>query len=140
MEILPLIQSNALPMDLIMGKIYPQLCKLKSPLSNELKESILHDHFHLKKVIMHYYNDSGLSRKPNDDDYFMGWLVNDLIGVLNDNQALMHGISDNLKSECPWMTLEYLLDYKEDKLHEKLYDLWKIMTPEKKMNMYHSLF
>jgi len=135
MEILPLLQSNRLPSHVVLSNIYSQLCKLKSPLSSDLKTAIVNDHFKFKKLLMSYYKDSVFSRKKGNDNYFLIWFENDLISVLNDHRPLLDGLSDNIKQECPNITMKYLLD-QSTKLNEKVYDLWKMMTPEKKQIMY----
>lgn len=136
MEILPLLQSNVLPTDVVLDNIYNHLWRIKSPLSNELMTAIENDHFRLKKIVLKYYNSRDFSRNLNHEDYFLHWLLNDIIGVMNDREMLMDGISENLKKECPWITMDYLLDDMNGKLNEKVYDLWKVMTPEKKSIMY----
>ena len=135
MEILPLLQSNRLPSHVVLSNIYSQLCKLKSPLSSDLKTAIVNDHFKFKKLLMSYYKDGVFSKKQGDDNYFLIWFENDLISVLNDHRPLLGGLSSNLKQECPNITMKYLLD-QSTKLNEKVYDLWKMMTPEKKQIMY----
>ena len=136
MEILPLLQSNALPSDVVLHNIYRHLWRMKSPLSNDLKVAIENDHFRFKKVVMAYYGCEDYTHNRDDMDYFLNWLLNDIIGVMNDRQMLMDGISENLKKECPWITMDYLLDDMNGKLNEKVYDLWKVMTPDKRAQMY----
>jgi hypothetical protein len=138
MEILPLLQSRALSNDVILNHIYPHLCRIKSPLTPELKSAIINDHFHLKKILLCYYNDqANFSRKPRDADYFLHWVENDLLLTLNDNRSLLDGLSTKLLIECPGVTKEYLLSYPESgRIQDKIYDLWLIMSCEKKLAMY----
>ena len=138
MEILPLLQSNCLSNDIIVNEIYNHLWRMKSPLSKELKDSIINDHFHFKKIVMMYYNNvDQFSRNKTEDDYFLIWMDNDLVGILNDEKPLMDGLTENLKKECPTVTMEYLLRCDHvDNLPDKVYELWKLMTPEKRKRMY----
>ena len=55
MEILPLLQSNCLSNDIVLNEIYNHLWRMKTPLSSELKDAIIWDHFHFKKIVMMYY-------------------------------------------------------------------------------------
>lgn len=135
MEILPLLQSRAIPTDVVLSNIYYHLCKIKSPLSNDLKTAIVNDHFKFKKIVMSYYKDSLYSRKQDDDNYFLIWLENDLINVLNDHCPLSDGLSENLKKEFPSVNMKDIVD-QSIKLNEKVYNLWNMMTPEKKKIMY----
>lgn len=138
MEILPLLQSNCIPNDIILNDIYNHLWRIKTPLSKELKDAIVYDHFHFKKTLLMYYNNvDQFSRNKQDDDYFLIWLENDLVGILNDERPLMDGLTDNLMKECPTLTKDYLLGYDHvDNLPNKVYELWRMMTPEKKKRMY----
>ena len=139
MEIQPLLESNVLPVDVVVNNIYNHLWRLKSPLTRELKESIVHDHFRFKKIVMSYYNSDIYSRHPESQFYFLDYVINDMIDILNDNHMMSDGISNNLLTECPWITIDYLMDDMNGALDSKLYDLWKIMTPEKKQLMYASI-
>lgn len=141
MEILPLLQSDCiLPNDIVLSEIYSHLWRLKcrSYLSKELRDAIVNDHFRFKKIVVMYYNNEIVfSRNKKDDDYFLIWLDNDLIGVLNDGKPLIYGISDKLREECPSIKMEYLLEcVSADNLPDKVYELWKMMTPDKKKKMY----
>lgn len=138
MEILPLLQSNSLPNDVIVNNIYNHLWRIKTPLSKDLKHAIIYDHFHFKKILMMYYmNVDQFTRNKNDEDYFLIWMENDMVSILNDNQSLLDGLSENLKEECPTLTKEYLmrLDHVDD-LPNKVYELWKMMTVEKRKTFY----
>lgn len=139
MEILPLMQSYALPLDIVVNNIYNHLWKLKSPLSDDLRDAIQHDHFHLKKSLMIYYKSKDFSHSYQDDDYYLDWFLNDMISVLNDDQILMDGISENLLRECPGMTVAILMNsfvYDRQEIIKNIYALWKLMTHEKKQKMY----
>lgn len=107
-------------------------------LDEQQKESIIHDHFRFKKVVVHYFNNTSFSRLPSRDEYFLYSLENDMIRVLNDNVPLMCGLSDLLKTECPHIAMSWLLS-PADKLQERVYTLWKSMTFEKKRVMYTRL-
>ena len=138
MEILPLLQSNCLPNDIVVHEIYNRLWRMKTPLSSELKDAIIWDHFHFKKIVMMYYNNvDQFTRNKNDDDYFLIWLDNDMCGVLNDDRPLTDGLTTNLKQECPTLTMDYLMRNDHvDKLPDKVYELWKMMTTEKRNKLY----
>ena len=139
MEIQTLLLSNVLPTDIVLNNIYNHLWRIKSPLTKDLKESIVNDHFRFKKIVMSYYNSEIYSRRPESQFYFLDYLLNDMIDVLNDNYMMIDGVSPNLSNECPWMTIDYLMDDMDGVLNSKLYDIWKIMTPEKKQIMYNSI-
>lgn len=139
MEIQTLFLSNMFPNDIVY-EIYKKICVNRDILTDLQKEAILNDHFHLKKIIKSYYKNNLYGRDPNDDDYFMYWLENDMLNVLNDDTPFIYGLSDNLKAECPGLTKDYLLSSPPLKqLPEKIYILWKFMTCFKKIKMYHSI-
>jgi hypothetical protein len=137
MELQALLLSSVLPQDVVLNDIYNHLWRNKNVLTDDLKTAIIHDHFRLEKIVMKYYNDTSLSRKPSHDDYFLCWLENDLLGVLNDDMGFMDGLSENLQRECPGITRDWLLSCESvDDLPEKVYSVWKLMTNEKKAIMY----
>lgn len=139
MEILPLMQSYALPLDIVLNDIYNHLWKIKSPLSDDLREAIQHDHFHFKKILLIYYKSDLFSHNTKDENYYLDWVLNNLINVLNDSQLLINGVSDNLIRECPGMTAKILMQsfiYDKHTITSNIYTLWKLMTPEKKKRMY----
>lgn len=87
--------------------------------------------------MMYYRNVDQFTRNKNDDDYFMVWLENDMIGVLNDDRPLMDGLTENLKKECPTLTMDYLMGCNNvDELPNKVYEMWKMMTNEKRKKLY----
>jgi hypothetical protein len=139
MEILPLIQSNVIPLDVVLNDIYNHLWKIKSPLSDDLHEAIKHDHFHFKKTLLLYYRSDLFSHNIQDENYYLEWFLSNLTSVLNDNQLLINGVSDNLIRECPCMTIEILIHsfvYDKHTITKNIYTLWKLMTQEKKIKMY----
>ena len=138
MEILPLLQSKCIPNDIILDGIYNHLWRMKTPLSKELKDAIMYDHFHFKKLVMMYYNNvDQFTRNKNDDDYFLIWMENDMVGILNDDEPLLDGLTENLKKECPTLTKDYLMSCNHvDILPNKVYELWRMMTTEKRKKMY----
>lgn len=136
MEIQALLLSNMFPNDIVY-EIHNKLCMNKIILTDLQKESIIFDHFHLKKIILRYYRNTLFGRNPNDDDYFMYWLENDMLNVLNDDKPYIYGLSRNLRAECPELTKEYLLSSPVwEQLPKKIYFIWKMMTVEKKLKMY----
>lgn len=137
MELQALLLSKTLPTDVVLHHIYPQLCKNRNILTEPQKESIINDHFHLKKIIRQYRNDTSLSLNKRSSDYYMYWMENDMIGILNNDQSLINGISDSLLQECPEVTKAFLLESAPvDMLADRLYTLWTMMTPEKKRIMF----
>ena len=137
MELQPLLLSNVITNDVVINVIYNHLWRNKNILNDSQKESIIHDHFRLKKILKRYFDDNSLSKSPSHSDYFLAWLENDLVGVLNDNYPLIFGLSAELKKECPNITMDELLNFDTvDKLPDKIYWLWKLMTQEKKLRMY----
>lgn len=136
MEIQALLLSNMFPKD-IAYEIHNKLCMNKNILTALQKDSIIFDHFHLKKIIRSYFRNTLFGKNPNHDDYFMYWLENDMLNVLNDDKPYIDGLSINLRAECPELTKEYLLSSPAwEQLPQKIYCLWKSMTDEKKMKMY----
>jgi hypothetical protein len=136
MEILPLLKSKCLPNDIILHNVYDKLCRIKI-INKEMKDAIINDHYRFKKILLMYYNNtSNFSRNKKNDDYFLIWLENDLVGILNDDYSLCDGLTENLKKEWPTLTKDYLLDGDIDHIHEKVYELWKNMTPYKRTIMY----
>jgi hypothetical protein len=139
MELQALLTSNILPKDIVIHNIYNHLWRNRNLLNKSQIESIVEDHFHMKKIIRMYFRCENLSNDQNSDDYFLIWLENDMIYCLNDNQQLINGISPLLKNECPDITLNLLIGCGSiDKLPEKIYFLWKHMTYEKKMYFYNT--
>jgi len=137
MELQPLLLSNSIPNDVVIGEIYSHLWRNKNVLNKKQKEAIVHDHFHLKKIIQTYFNDTSLSKNKESMDYFLCWLENDMLSVLNDDYAYIDGLSPNLQKECPHITKEWLLSLSSiDELPDKIYTIWKMMTPNKKNIMY----
>ena len=139
MELEALLLSDTIPKDIVLNDIYKHLCKKKT-LNEEQKISIIHNHFLFKKIILKYYNNKRLSKNPSHgQDYFLYWLENDLLGVLNDGSPLNHELTDNMKRECPGVTIEWLASHvPPEGLPDKTYALWKLMTPEKKQIMYET--
>lgn len=137
MELQALLLSNSIPNDIVIHEIYNHLWRNKNVLNALQKDSIVNDHFHLKKIIQTYFNDTSLSKIKESQDYFLCWLENDMLNVLNDDRSFMDGLSENLKNECPHIDMEWLLSMdSNDELPRKVYDLWKMMTPKKKNIMY----
>lgn len=138
MELQALLLSNNIPNDIVINEIYNHLWRNKNVLNEKQKEAIVHDHFHLKKIIKTYFNDTSLSKKKESMDYFLCWLENDMLSVLNDDYAYIDGLSPNLKKECPDITKEWLLSLNSmDELPDKIYTIWKMMTTNKKNIMYN---
>ena len=137
MEIQALLLSNSISNDVVLENIYKHLWKLKGSINPNLKQAITQDHYKLKKIVMKYYNDTSLSRDDRHTDFFLAWLENDLLGVLNDDRPFMDGLTENLKRECPGVTMDKLVSYESvNDLPDKVYWLWTLMTPEKKRIMY----
>lgn len=137
MELEALLLSNNIPNDIIVNEIYNHLWRNKNVLNVKQKNAIEHDHFHLKKIIRTYFNDTSLSKNKESMDYFLCWLENDMLSVLNDDYAYIDGLSPNLKKECPDISKEWLLSLSSmDDLPDKIYTIWKMMTPNKKNIMY----
>ena len=137
MELQALLLSNCLSNDIVINEIYNHLWRNKNVLNEKQKESIVNDHFHLKKIIQTYFNDKSLSKSTCSMNYFLCWLENDMLSVLNDDYAYIDGLSPNLKKECPHITKEWLLSLNSiDDLPDKIYTIWKMMTPNKKNIMY----
>ena len=87
--------------------------------------------------MMYYNNVDQFTRNKNDNDYFLVWLENDMCGVLNDDRSLMDGLTENLKKECPTLTIDYIMENPNvDELPNKVYELWKMMTTEKRKKLY----
>lgn len=138
MELQPFLLSNRLPKEIVLHEIYKYLWKNRNVLTDVQKDSIINDHFHLNKIVNKYYNDSSLSRNKRSERYFLLWLENDILSVLNDDRGFIDGISDNLLIECPGVTKGFLLSCDSiDDLPEKIYTLWTMMTPIKKTTMYN---
>ena len=137
MEIQALLLSNSIPNDIVINEIYNHLWRNKNVLNEKQKEAIVNDHFHLKKIIQAYFNDTSLSKNKNSTNYFLYWLENDMLSVLNDNYPYIDGVSPNLKKECPYVNLDWLLSLDNvDELPDKIYTIWKMMTTNKKNIMY----
>lgn len=136
MEIPPLLQSNALPTDVVLNNVYGHLWRIKSPLTNDLKAAIENDNFHFNKIFMGYYNDRTFTHDEEDDMYYLDWMINDIVWMMNDRQTLMDGVSDTLKNDFPWITQDYMFNDDYGKQNDKVYQLWLAMTPDKKLEMY----
>ena len=139
MELEALLLSDAIPNDIVLNDIYGHLCK-KKMLNEEQKNSIIHNHFLFKKIVLKYFRNKQLSRNPSHgQDYFLYWLENDFICVLNDGMPLNHELTENMKKECPGVTIRWLASHVSPKdLPDKTYAIWKLMTPEKKQLMYET--
>tara|TARA_Y100000389_G_scaffold64707_1_gene60776 strand:- start:208 stop:693 length:486 start_codon:yes stop_codon:yes gene_type:complete len=137
MELQALLLSKSIPNDIVVNEIYNHLWRNKKVFNQKQKEAIVHDHFHLKKIIQTYLNDTSLSENKESMDYFLCWLYNDMLSVLNDDYAYIDGLSLNLKKECPDISKEWLLSLDNiDDLPDKIYTIWKMMTTNKKNIMY----
>lgn len=137
MELQALLLSKKIPNDIVINEIYNHLWRNKNVLSEKQKAAIVHDHFHLKKIIQTYFSDTSFSKNKESMDYFMYWLENDMLSVLNDDYAYIDGLSPNLQKECPHITKEWLLSLDNiDDLPDKIYTIWKMMTTNKKRIMY----
>jgi hypothetical protein len=142
MEIQAFLLSDALPRDIVIDCIYRHMYIHREALPPDLKKSIVNNHFLFKKMLLGYYNlcyeETPLySRDPLNDDFFLNWVENDIICIMNDDQFLMNGLSPELVKECPEITLQYLNKKVETKeLPERIYDLWCMMTSEKQIKIY----
>lgn len=137
MELEALLLSDVIPRDIVLNDIYKHLCKEKT-LNEKQKISIIHNHFLFKKVVLKYYRNKQLSRNPSHgQNYFLYWLENDLIGVLNDGVPLNYELTENMKKECPGVTIKWLASHvSPEDLPDKTYAIWKLMSNEKKQFMY----
>ena len=137
MELQALLLSNSFSNDIVIHEIYNHLWRNKNVLNENQKESILNDHFHFKKIIQTYFNDTSLSKNKDSMDYFLYWLENDMLGVLNDDCPYIDGLSQSLLIECPNITKDWLLSSNSiDDLPNKIYTIWKMITQNKKNIMY----
>lgn len=137
MELEALLLSDVIPRDIVLNDIYKHLCEKKT-LNEEQNNSIIYNHFLFKKVIFKYYRNKQFSRNPlHGQEYFLYWLENDLIGILNDNIPLNYGLSENMKKQCHGVTIEWLTsNVPPEGLPDKTYAIWKLMSNEKKQFMY----
>lgn len=137
MELEALLLSNVIPNDIVLYEVYKHLCKKKT-LNVEQKISIINNHFLFKKILLKYYHNKELSRNPSHgQDYFLYWLENDLIGVLNDGVPLNYDLTEKMKKECPGVTIKWLASHVSlEDLPDKTYAIWKLLSYEKKQYMY----
>ena len=138
MELQPLLLSSALSRDVVLTHIYSHLWRNRRRLTEDQADSIRGMWFHLRAVIARYMQDTSLSLDESSSDYFMWWLENDLLGVLNDGKPFIDGLSEGLKREYPWITKDHLLGIEtKDTVLDKIEFLWSIMTFEKRMRMFY---
>ena len=141
MELEALLLSNDLSNDIVIGPIYTQLCSIKKPLSDSLNEAILNQDFYLIKLLHSYRLNKQYSINPNNRDYYLYWLENDLVYYLNDKMMLLKGLSEELKTRFPNVTLDFLskkIDIID--LPERIYLLWKMMEKEQRIYTFTSLY
>ena len=138
MEIQPLLLSSALPRDVVLAYIYPQLWRNRKRLTADQTDRIRSMWFHLRTITLRYMQDTSLSLDDKSDDFFAWWLENDLLGVLNDGKSFIDGLSEGLKRECPWITKDHLLGLEtKNTIFDKIEYIWSIMTFEKRMRMFY---
>lgn len=136
MEIQALLTCCKLPRDIVIQEIYGRhLYKMKSQLTSKLKDDIVHDRLSYERLKKSYRsNTEDFSTNPDDDDYYMYWMENDIGLVLNDGIALIHGISEQLKSKHHSVDLEFLtkIPIGDEKIDEHMFEMWKMMDTNKR--------
>ena len=139
MELRPLLLSTALPRDVVLTHIYPQLWRNRKRLTEDQADCIRSMWFYLRNITTRYMQDTSLSLDETSHDFFAWWLENDLLGVLNDGKPFIDGLSEGLKRECPWITKDRLLSHETgDTVIDKIGYIWSIMTFEKRMRMFYA--
>jgi hypothetical protein len=135
MELQALLTSNILPNDIVFQKIYNQLWRNRNLLNEAQTEAIVHDHFHLMKIIRAYSNSNEFSHDEYSDYYFMAALTTDMLLFLNydfENYTWQDGFtSPSLKERCPDLTEENM-----DDLSYLTFFLWKQMRRSMKADFY----
>ena len=135
-EIGPLLLSNILPNDVVLGCVYKNLWKNAKVLSTEQKCSIINYDFYFNKLWMSYYNHFLLSKTKGDPCYFLIWFVNDLLVFLNDRKPVAKEISASLQQDYPNITFDFLNKRcTHDELPKRAYALWKMLNNNKKRYM-----
>ena len=128
MEMEALFLSN-LPTDVV-HKIYWDLCKSKT-ISDDLKHEIVwfQKYKDLKELYMEVFFDD-----PQDDDFYMFWLENNLLLKLNDGIPSNMGVSAKLQKEHPFITTEFLQrNVSTSDIDARTFRLWSLMNIKKKI-------
>ena len=132
-----LLLSDALPRDIVIQEIFAKhLYKEYSPLNSCQKHSILRNHFLFKKILMLYYRSSFYSRVPNSADYFLSAMDNDLFLAINDGRYLLDHKSEYFENHPELFKLS-MLSVEDEDLPAYVYDVWCMLTHEKKQEVYH---
>ena len=128
MEMEALFLSN-LPTDVV-HKIYWDLCKSKT-ISVDLRCEILW--FQKYKDMKDLYKEAFFD-DPQDDDFYMFWLENNLILKLNDGIPSNMGVSQRLQKEHPFITHEFLQrNVPSNEIDSRIFRLWSLMNIRKKI-------
>ena len=132
-----LLLSNALPRDITIQEIFAKhLYKDCSPLNAVQKNSIVRNHFLFKKILMLYYRSSAYNRVPNNTDYFLSAMDNDMFLAINDGRYLLFHKSEYFLNNPELFKLS-MLSVRDEDLPAYLYDVWCLLSNEKKQEVYH---
>lgn len=128
MEMEALFLSN-LPTDVVY-KIYWELCKSKT-IRVDLRCEILW--FQKYKDMKALYREAFFD-DPEDDDFYMFWLENNILLKLNDDIPSNMGVSAKLLQEHPFITTEFLQrNVPSNAIDSRIFRLWSLMNIKKKI-------
>ena len=106
-------------------------------LPESLKEDI--HLFHKLDSIMFTSINSWNTFNIVDPSYGLNVLENDLMWILNNNYALIDGISPALQDEYPWITVNYLQSLFNMKEKSTIFKLWSLLNTQKKKHIINYL-
>ena len=89
----------------------------------------------LNLVIQTYYQDTSLSTNKNDKNYYLNWLENDMLFVINNNRSLHDGVPFKLIKYCPAILDSIMNDVYPDDIVEHIKFLWEVMDKFQKKTM-----
>lgn len=89
----------------------------------------------LNLVIQTYYEDTSLSKDKTHKDYYLIWLENDMLFVINNNRSIHEGVTLKLIRDCSHI-LESFLTYKYPiDILENVKMIWDAMDRFQKQKM-----
>lgn len=92
---------------------------------------------YLNEIIKTYYMDESLSKDKHNKNYYLNWLENDMLFLLNDDKCIHEGLSPYLMHTCGHIVESVLCNNKNDEVFNNIVCLWDAMNDVQKSLMAH---
>lgn len=89
---------------------------------------------YLNEIIKTYYMNDSLSKDKHNKNYYLNWLENDMLFLLNDDKCLHEGLSPYLIHTCAHV-IESILCNTNDDVFNNIVCMWNVMNDIQKKLM-----